>query len=136
MMQKQPGRYGTFKDAFNRKMLFVYGTGGTPEENDWSFNKARYDAETWYYRGNGAVDIIADKEYSEAKYAGRNIILYGNAKTNAAWKILLQDCPVQVTEHMVKAGDQTWQGDDIGVYFVWPVKGTEFNSVGVITGSG
>ena len=37
---------------------------------------------------------------------------------------------------MVKAGDKTWKGDDLGAYFVWPIKGTAANSVAVISGSG
>ncbi|HEY1114031.1 MAG TPA: alpha/beta hydrolase-fold protein, partial [Chitinophagaceae bacterium] len=69
--QKGPHRYGTFKDAFNHRMVFVYGTGGSREENEWSLNKARYDAETWYYRGNGAVDVVADKELALQKYKDR-----------------------------------------------------------------
>ena len=76
-------------------MVFVYGTKGNAAENKWSFDKARYDAETWYYRGNGAVDIIADKEYSADKYAGRNVIIYGNANTNSIYNSLLGDCPIQ-----------------------------------------
>ncbi|HTF29248.1 MAG TPA: prolyl oligopeptidase family serine peptidase, partial [Flavitalea sp.] len=34
--EKNPLRYGTFKDAFNHKMIFVYGTTGNAEENQWS----------------------------------------------------------------------------------------------------
>lgn len=52
-------------------MVFVYGTSGNKEENEWSLNKAKYDAETWDYRGNGAVDIIADKEFLLSKYKNR-----------------------------------------------------------------
>jgi hypothetical protein len=66
--QKGPHRYGTLKEAFNHNMVFVYGTAGNKEENEWALQKVRYDAETWYYRGNGAVDIIADKDFSLAKY--------------------------------------------------------------------
>jgi hypothetical protein len=116
-------------------MLFVYSTGGTKEENDASYNKARYDAESWYYRGNGAVDIITDKEYNLATYAGRNVIIYGNATTNAAWPILLKDCPIQVSRMTVQAGDKVWNGDDLAAYFVWPQK-DGISSVGVITGTG
>ena len=134
--QKGPHRYGTFKDAFNHKMVFVYGTRGTKEENEWSFNKARYDAETWYYRGNGTVDIIPDKEYSRARYDGRNIILYGNASSNSAYKTLLNDCPIQVDRNIIKAGTEIWQGDDLGAYFIWPIKGSAVTSVGVISGTG
>ena len=134
--QKGPHRYGTFKDAFNNNMIFVYGTSGTKEENDWSLNKVRYDAETWYYRGNGAVDIISDKEFSLEKYKDRGVIVYGNKNTNAAWKILLHDCPIQVERNRITAGNKVWQGDDISAYFVWPVPGSEMASVAVISGTG
>ena len=133
---KGPHRYGTFKEGFNKHMVYVYGTSGTAEENEWSLNKARFDAESWYYRGNGAIDIITDKEYSMSKYTGRNVVLIGNASTNSAWKTLLSDCPVQINRHIIKAGNKTWKGDDLGAYFVWPIKGTASNSVSVISGSG
>lgn len=133
---KGPHRYGTFKEGFNKKMIFVYGTAGSKQENEWSVNKARYDAETWYYRGNGAVDMIADKEYSTRIYKDRNVIIYGNANTNTAWKLLLKDCPVQVSRNMIIAGNEKLTGDDLAAYFVWPIKNTSFNTVSVIAGSG
>ena len=136
LSQKGPHRYGTFKDAFNHNMIFVYSTGGTKEENEWSFNKARYDAETWYYRGNGAVDIIADKSYSLQKYKDRGVILFGNRSTNTAWKLLLNDCPIQVDRNKITAGNKEWNGDDNSALFVWPIRGFNEASVGVISGSG
>ncbi len=134
--QKNPQRYGTFKEAFNNNMIFVYGTTGNKEENDWSLDKARYDAETWYYRGNGAVDIITDKEFSLEKYIGRGVVLYGNKSTNAAWKILLEDCPIQIDRGIVKAGNKTWSGDGLAGYFTWPIKNSPVATVAVISGSG
>ncbi|MFT4031493.1 MAG: PHB depolymerase family esterase [Siphonobacter sp.] len=134
--QKGPHRYGTFKDAFNNRMVFVYGTKGTKEENEWSLNKARFDAETWYYRGNGAVDIISDQVFSLEKYADRGVILFGNSVTNAAWNLLLSDSPIQVGSNSIKAGAQTWTGDDLATYFVWPIKGSKIASVAVVGGSG
>ncbi|MBE7169670.1 MAG: prolyl oligopeptidase family serine peptidase [Williamsia sp.] len=134
--QKNPQRYGTFKDAFNNRMVFVYGTAGTKEENEWSLQKARFDAETWYYRGNGAVDIIADKEYSAERYKDRGVILFGNKQTNKAWNLLLGDCPIQIARNLVTAGSHSWKGDDLSAYFVWPIKGSAIASVGVVSGSG
>ncbi len=134
--QKGPGRYGTFKDPFNNRMLFVYGTGGSSEENEWSFNKARYDAETWYYRGNGSVDIIADAAYNSSAYAGRNIIIYGNASTNSVYNQLLNDCPLRVDRGSITAGNKLFKGDDLGAYFVWPLKNTAGLSAGVVAGTG
>jgi len=133
---KGPQRYGTFKDPFNNRMIFVYGTKGTKEENEWSFNKARYDAETWYYRGNGSMDIIPDKEYNSQQYAGRNVIIYGNAASNSIYNVLLKDCPVRVERNSIIAGDRSFTGDDLAAYFVWPMKGAPNTSVGVIAGTG
>jgi pimeloyl-ACP methyl ester carboxylesterase len=133
---KGPQRYGTLKDAFNYNMVFVYGTTGSKEENEWSFNKARYDAETWYYRGNGAMDIVSDKEFKSGNYTGRGVILFGNANTNAAYDQLLRDCPIRVERGSVKAGEQVWKNDELGAYFVWPLKNSPVSSVAVIGGSG
>jgi pimeloyl-ACP methyl ester carboxylesterase len=133
--QKGPARYGTFKEAFNNRMVFIYGTNGTSAENEAAFNKAKFDAESWYYRGNGAVDIIADKEFAAAKYAGRNVIIYGNATTNRAWPMLLKDCPLQVSRTVIKAGNKEWTGDDLAAYFVWP-QSDGVTTVGVVAATG
>ncbi len=132
---KNPLRYGTFKEAFNKRMVFVVGTKGTAAENQANRNKAIYDAESWYYRGNGAVDIINDTEYKPSRYAGRNIIIYGNADNNSAWKILLNESPVQVKRNQLSAGHQKWTGDNLAAYFIWPQKDPAL-LVGVIAGTG
>ena len=134
--EKGPHRNGTFKEAFNHRMVYVYGTHGTEAENQWAMEKAIYDAESWYYRGNGAFDIIADRDFDAPAYADRNVILIGNAKTNSAWNTLLANCPINVNPNGVQIGTKQYQGDDLGGYFVWKKPGTSIGSVGVITGTG
>jgi len=129
-------RNGTLKEAFNNRMIFVYGTTGTKEENEWAYNKARYDAETWYYRGNGAVDLVADKDFNAAAYPDRGVILYGHAGSNKAWSALLQHCPIQVTRGKLQAGSRQFTGDDLAAYFVWPREDSKTASVAVISGTG
>lgn len=129
-------RYGTFKDAFRNRVLFVYSTQGTPEENEWSYNKARYDAETFWYRGNGSIDIIADKEFDPSAEADRNVILYGSADTNAAWDALLRRSPVQVRRGKITIGQRTLAGGDLGCYFVRPRPESFTASIGVVAGTG
>jgi hypothetical protein len=199
---KGPQRSGPFKDAFRNGMMFVYGTKGTKEENAWAYAKARYDAEVWWYRGNGAVDVIADTDFdSEPIWKGkldgldaeikgltgqieaadqnadetkdpekratylleaqekwnektqkvkerialaaardaernRNVILYGHADSNAAWKALLGESPVQVRRGSVTIGDRTEKGDDLACVFVRPRPGSDVASVGVVSGTG
>ncbi|SFB82624.1 Esterase PHB depolymerase [Parapedobacter composti] len=134
--EKGPHRNGSFKEAFNHRMVYVYATRGTDEENRWALEKARYDAESWYYRGNGAFDIVADTEFDPAVYANCNVILVGNASTNGAWHSLLSDCPIRVERSGVRIGSRYHQGDDLGGYFSWKKPGSDHLSVGVITGTG
>ena len=133
---KNPDRSGTFKEAFNHKMIFVYGTAGNDAENQWAYTKARYDAEVWYYRGNGSVEIFSDREFDPARFPDRGIILYGNASTNSAWSKLLKSCPIQVFRDRVAIGSKTFSGNDLGAYFIWPRADSRIASVAVITGTG
>lgn len=134
--EKNPLRYGSFKEAFKNNMVFVYATKGTKQENEWSFNKARFDAETFYYRGNGAIVIISDKEFKLSKYKDRSVILYGNASSNGAWNSLLSDCPIQIKRNEVKVGNKSFKGYEYGVYFTYPRKDSKTASVGVVSGTG
>lgn len=130
-----PGK-GTIKDAFRHQVVFVYGTQGSKEENDWNFYKARYDAETFSYRGNGSIEMVADEQFIPEDYKDRGVILYGNADTNKAWKILLGESPVQVSNGEMKVGDRKLTGDSWGCYFIQPRPDSDIASVGVVAGTG
>jgi poly(3-hydroxybutyrate) depolymerase len=133
---KGPHRCGPFKEAFRNRMVYVYGTVGSPEENAWALAKARYDAEVFWYRGNGSVDIVADIGFDASADRDRNVILYGNADSNAAWKALLADNPVQLRRGIVRVGERTVAGEDLGCLFVRPRPGSDQALVGVVTGTG
>ncbi len=135
-MEKGPVRNGTFKEPFNHRMVMVYGTTGTKEENAWALAKARYDAETWYYRGNGALDVIADAAFDPAAYPDRGVVLYGNATTNSAWPKLLGDCPIRVSRGKLVFGTEQFTGDDYGAYLMYPRPGSPTLTVAAVTGTG
>ncbi|TVQ08308.1 MAG: alpha/beta hydrolase [Bacteroidetes bacterium] len=136
LMEKHPERYGGFKLAFTNNMLFVYATGGSEEENQWYENKARYDAETFLYRGNGSVDVIPDTLFSPQRYRERNVIVYGNADNNHAWSSLLQNSPVQVTSEGISFGNTWMESKSLGTYFIQPRIDSQTASVGVVAGTG
>ncbi|MGH7178131.1 MAG: prolyl oligopeptidase family serine peptidase [Tepidisphaeraceae bacterium] len=133
---KSAARSGPFKQAFANHMVFVYGTNGVEEENRATFAKARYDAEVWWYRANGSVEVIADKEFVAADNLDRNVILYGNADTNSAWEKVLNDCPIEVRRGAVKVGPREQSGDDLACLFVYPRSGSTKALVGVVSGTG
>jgi pimeloyl-ACP methyl ester carboxylesterase len=134
--EKNPVRNGTFKDAYRNNMIFVYGTGGTAAENEWMYARARLDASTFGYRGNGSIEMVADRSFLPEKYPDRNIILFGNSVNNSAWNKVLKNCPVNVAAGYIKVGERMIEGDDLTCFFVWPRTGSDVASVGVVGGSG
>jgi hypothetical protein len=133
---KGPRRSGPFKAAFDNDVVLVYGTGGTPAENAWAEAKARYDAETFWYRGGGALEVLPDSRFDSHRDPQRNVILYGNAETNRAWPALLADSPVQVRRGEVRFGTHTESGNDLAVLFVYPRPASDTALVGVVAGTG
>ncbi|HLJ56212.1 MAG TPA: prolyl oligopeptidase family serine peptidase, partial [Chthonomonadaceae bacterium] len=133
---KSPERCGPFKQAFRNRMVFVYGTKGTPDENAWAYARARFDAETFWYRGNGAVDVVADTAFHAGTDRDRSVVLYGNAETNGAWAALLRDSPVTVTRTAVGIGERKLDGADVACLFVRPRPGSATALVAAVSGTG
>jgi len=136
--QKGSHRNGPFKDAFRNRMLFVYGTRGDSRENAWAIAKARYDAETFWYRGNGSIDILADEDYVERarELADRSVILYGNADTNSSWPALLAGSPIEVRRDFVRLGADVHRSDSLACFFLQPHPASDIASIAVISGTG
>lgn len=132
---KSPRLSGPFKNVYQNDFVFVVGTHGNAEENRWAMDKARYDAETFEYRGNGSIDIVSDSRYNPEWQ--RNVVLYGNAETNSAWKPLLGRSPIQVTRDRIAIGTRAFSGSNLAALFVFPhrARGAWF-LVGAVSGSG
>ncbi|MHC4844556.1 MAG: carboxylesterase family protein [Planctomycetota bacterium] len=138
---KTPGRSGPFKRAFDRGFVLVYGTAGEPDEDAELLARARYDSSVWWYRANGHAPVISDTEFLDpigsSNWARKNVILYGNADTNAAWDHVLDErCPVRATRGRIALGETSWEGDGLGAVFVFPRKGEPGTLVGAFADTG
>ncbi len=107
---KGPARNGGFKDVFRHRPLLVYGTRGTAEETARAFDKARFDAETFWYRGNGSSRSWPTPQFDPLKDRDRNVVLYGNADTNAAWALLLAGDAIDVRNGRLRIGSREIDG--------------------------
>lgn len=136
LQEKGPHRNGGFKDAFRNNVVFVYATKGSDVENDWYYNRAKFDAETFWYRANGSIELVKDVDFSLKKYSNRNVVVYGNKNNNAAWKKLLKDSPIQVANNEVNFDGKRLEGNQWGLYFIVPRKDSDIASVGVVTATG
>jgi dienelactone hydrolase len=135
--RKTARRSGPFKRAFDRRFVVVVGTGGDVARDAELAARARYDAGIWNYRANGRYEIVSDTAFLEGDFSGRNVILYGNRDTNAAWDAVLpEDCPVDAREGSIRCRDQLFSGDDLAAVFVYPRRGSVDALVGVFADSG
>ncbi|RTE53241.1 alpha/beta hydrolase [Arenibacter aquaticus] len=136
LKEKGPHRNGGFKDAFRNDVVFVYATKGTAMENEWYYNKARFDADTFWYKANGNIELVADTDFAPKDYPDRNVVVYGNRSNNAAWNKLLKDSPLQVYNDKLEFGNKSLEGANWGMYFIVPRSDSDMASVGVITATG
>ncbi|UMB53072.1 prolyl oligopeptidase family serine peptidase [Lutibacter sp. A64] len=136
LQEKGPHRNGGFKDAFRHNVVFVYATKGSTLENEWYYNKAKFDAETFWYRANGTIEVIKDTDFNAKKYTDRNVIIYGNKSNNAAWNKLLKNSPIQVEDNLVTIGTKKLTGNQWGLYFTVPRTDSDFASIGIVTATG
>ncbi|MDP6158403.1 MAG: prolyl oligopeptidase family serine peptidase [Phycisphaerales bacterium] len=132
--EKNPARGGRLRSAWNHGITLIVGTSGSNEETAWNRARARQDAERWWYRGNGVVEIVDDVDFNAATEPNRGIMLYGNRDTNSAWNMLLTDSPIQVERNSVVIGERTIDGD-VAVAFVRPRPGSDVASVATIAGT-
>lgn len=137
--EKGPHRNGLFKDIFRNRVVFVYGTGGTKDDQAWALAKARFDAETFWYRGNSSVDVVADTEFEPGAEPDRNVVLYGNSETNKLYKTLIGGTSdVQIGPKSVQIGPSVagWKRDDLAAVFIRPRPGSKIASVACVGGTG
>lgn len=148
--QKTPEISGPFKRAFDRGFVLVYGTAGDEREDAELLARARCDAQSWWYRGNGSTRVVRDVDFVERGLGAwifglqledfvPNVVLYGNADTNAAWSKVLGDEPIVARRGAMRVGTAEWKGDDLTAVFVRPrrdAKGRIIALVGAFADSG
>jgi len=122
--EKHPAFTGPLKQAIGRNFLFVHGTQGNPAENQALLERARYDAQQWFYRANGQTRLMTDVAYLRGQkrpgLRDRNVVLYGNETTNTAIRSLDLFRPVRCARGRLNLDDRTWSGSNLGAAFVSP----------------
>jgi len=134
--RKSDRRAGPFKAGFRHRFLLVPGTRGTPAESAWALAKARYDHEQWRYRGNGAVDVVLDVDFRPEEHRDRDVILYGNRDSNAAWPALLDSAAFELGRGVLRVDERRLEGEDLALLALHPRRDSDVASVVVIGGSG
>jgi len=124
--RKRPQACGPIKEGFSHRMVYVVGVSGTPAETKANLAKAQFDQETFYYRGNGAIEVTTDLVYlkNPESYKGRNLVLVGNRVNNRAWPKLDSSSPIMVDHGQIDLpNEKRIEGEDKALVFVRPKPG-------------
>ena len=123
-LQKTPEIYGRISDAFNKPFLFVVGTRGADAKsialNKAASRAAERQAREWMMRADGIAQIKRDVDVTSDDIRSRNLILFGNATTNAIIARINDRLPLRFEGATISAGGQKISGEDLGMVLIVP----------------
>jgi beta-glucosidase len=117
---KQPGLEGPMREAIASRHIYVYGTAGSPTEEELAARRERAErAADWsVYRGPfmGRVmvypRVAADRQVRSSDLADANLVLFGTPETNTLIAQYKDSLPMHLDQPAT---------DDYGLVYVFPI---------------
>jgi len=125
---KRPGLQGPIDDGFLAPFVFVAPSTpcASPAVDRWVRAELAHAAERWRAVCRGSVEIKLDRDLTEADYADKNLILWGDAAGNAAIRALADHLPIigtdatAATGRMLVKGGERWDAANHVPAFIYP----------------
>lgn len=102
--EKTPALCGPIKEVFNAPILLVYGSHGTAAETKAAKDKADRMAKEWQEFADGLPPIKPDRQVSDQDLQKRNLVLFGDARTNALIGQVAKSLPLSYDGEAVQIG--------------------------------
>ncbi|MCC9641368.1 prolyl oligopeptidase family serine peptidase [Rhodopirellula sp. JC740] len=105
-LRKRPRSQGPIDDAFMDRFVFVLptGTSGDPAVEQWIQSESKHAMDHWRLHFRGDVRMIKDTDVDVETMANQNLILFGDATSNAVIARLLPKLPLQWTNDTIRIG--------------------------------
>jgi pimeloyl-ACP methyl ester carboxylesterase len=117
---KSPAFFGPIKKAYFSPFILIYGTQGDSDSTEINLHHARVEAQNWWLRGNGYVEIIPDIELNSEIIHRYNLILFGGPETNAVTAKIMKDLPLSTKNDRLIIDGQQIEKDDVAFQMVYP----------------
>jgi hypothetical protein len=118
---------GTLLGLYPQRAVHVYGTAGTPEENQASLAAARFDQQLCWYLTGDVPPVVSDEDYmkcissSDRQWSWLRsdtgnlpVVLRGNRDTNSAWPAFVPDgSPEDAGRGWALVGGEEYVGQDM-----------------------
>lgn len=140
-LHKTPALEGPLGEAFKVPFVVVYGTAGTPVENERNRREATDFARGWnafMVHGDG-VTALPEEQLSQPDLQSKSLIMFGTESSsnllraaNARRELPVHVLTDRVTVHDPKWGDREYLGDKFGAFLCYPNPLTDFSTYVVV----
>lgn len=119
-MRKKPGLSGPITDAYYDRMVHVYGTANAAHTDDLRDAATRGSRGWPLWAWDLRQEVIADTELTEEIARNAHVVLYGSPGDNAVLERIAGALPIRIEANAVVVGDRRFEGNDVGVRFIYP----------------
>ncbi|MEW6751686.1 MAG: prolyl oligopeptidase family serine peptidase [Candidatus Latescibacterota bacterium] len=126
--------FGGLAEALEDWRSFVYGTGGTPEENE-SMRAAAEDLAAVRGPVDIAWPVVADTAAAAQGLRGTRVLV-GCPRTHRALALLADSLPARVAGDTIEVAGQRYAGADLLLLMVRPDPGVPGGRLAVVAGTG
>lgn len=111
---------GPVKEAFRSPFCVVYGTVGTAEQTAELGRNAERFVKEWRDFAKGRPPMFADTEVTAEIAKAKNLILFGEADTNAIISRIADKLPIKWDRTQAEIAGQGYSLENRGLLFVYP----------------
>ncbi|MEQ8786159.1 MAG: prolyl oligopeptidase family serine peptidase [Pirellulaceae bacterium] len=121
-LAKRHNLQGPIDDALMDSFIFVRPTGKSPNEAvaKWAESELDHAIEHWRRHFRGDARVKDDVAVTDADIASANLILWGDAESNAVLKRIADKLPIRWDAKRIVADDRTWPADHHALIAVYP----------------
>lgn len=121
-LRKRHNLQGPIDDAFMEPFVCVKPTGKsvTAEHQAWAnatLNRFDREFSKWM---RGKIQVVDDAQLSEEDIADKNLILFGDPKSNGVMKRIMEKLPVVWKDNAFEVAGKTYDAKTHGVCFIYP----------------
>ncbi|NOY93088.1 MAG: prolyl oligopeptidase family serine peptidase, partial [Deltaproteobacteria bacterium] len=118
--EKRPALSGPITDAYYDRMIHVFGTANA-EHTHALERAARRGARGWpLWAWDLKQEVVADTDVTEEMMRSATVVLYGSPGDNTLLTRVDGALPIHVDARGVRVGERRFDGDDVGVRFIYP----------------
>jgi hypothetical protein len=121
-LRKRPGLQGPIDDAFMDSFIMVRPTGKStnPAGTQWAEAEMKHAINEWHRQLRGDARVKDDTAITDEDIASSNLILWGDAESNAIIKRIAGDLPIKWQGTNIVVDKATYPAADHVPVFIYP----------------